>query len=71
MVIVAFIPKIFLSVMELHSLIFVVQQDASILLTFMLYDSTHFPICYKRLELGWNKGFNSLDILIHKDSKDC
>lgn len=73
MPIIAFIPKNFLSVTELNvlRLISAVQQEASILLKFMLYDLTRFPIRYRRFELGQNKGLISLGILLHKGSKDC
>ena len=37
----------------------------------MLYDLTHFPTCYRRSEAEQNKGFVSLDILLHQGSKDC
>lgn len=45
MPITVFIPKIFLSVMQLNSLrLTFVSQEASILLTLMLNDSTHFLV---------------------------
>lgn len=45
MPITVFIPKIFLTVMEPNSLrLTFVFQEASILLTLMLYDSTHFLV---------------------------
>lgn len=73
MPIIAFIPKNFLLVTALNGLrlISAMQQEVSILLKFMLYDLTRFPIRYRRLELGQNKGLISLGILMHKGSKDC
>lgn len=37
----------------------------------MLYDSTHFLVCYRILELVQNKGFISLPILLHKERKQA
>lgn len=72
MPITVFIPKIFLTVMEPNSLrLTFVFQEASILLTLMLYDSTHFLVCYRIPELVQNKGFISLPILLHKERKHC
>lgn len=46
--IIAFILKNFLSVIELHSLrlISAVQQEVSVLMTFILYDLTCFPFFF-------------------------